>query len=252
MQQSSFVSGHSYTNLVRAFKPQASFPFGHTGGARGGSYSITYNASLMPFGNSIFGNPYLSSRLNQTAAPTGFSFDPTWTPTGTIAYTNNNKTVEPTGGIYYNCRSLKQIPASKSYFEVEIVFAVGSDELFIGNELNDNLDYYSAGTNNAAIFKAQNGYIYCDGTTVNTAWSNADILGIAIDWINHIVYFAVNNVYQNGDPSIPSGGCDWSAKVAGHNWWFFYFHQYLSGQTTLRTNALECSYSPPTGFIYIG
>lgn len=75
MQQSSFVSGHSYTNLVRAFKPQASFPFGHTGGARGGSYSISYFGNLMPFGVPLF-DSYRTIQPNAAGGGAAYLWNP--------------------------------------------------------------------------------------------------------------------------------------------------------------------------------
>jgi hypothetical protein len=243
MQQSSFVTGNSYTNLVRAFKPQASFPFGHTGGARGGSYSISYNANLITPGNSIFDSIYKNPSTGISGG-TPVTLDPNWNTPGVYNFTGGNLITGPCAGPYENVRATVSHTTLKRYWEV--------------TPSGSNIDYTRIGIQSSAWTNPSppnnathcvTYYCFAKETFCGThvTYGLADVIGIAWDIPNRLIWFRKNGTWINDNtPDSGLGGC---AVPGALDFYPCSFHGWTHVSHAFNFGATAFVDSLPAGFV---
>ncbi|WP_420811650.1 SPRY domain-containing protein [Marinobacterium stanieri] len=99
------------------------------------------------------------------------------------------------------------------------------------------------------VYYGQVGGYWCD-TTVTSGLATAgpgDVIGLAIDFDADTMWFSVNGVWQDGDPTGDTGGITISNYITGP--YLIVGCTYHSGESLqLNFGQAAYSYPPPTGF----
>jgi hypothetical protein len=118
------------------------------------------------------------------------------------------------------------------------------DSTYPGNDTTSVTFYYR--TSQTAYYVAYNVfYPNYSGTAPN---NTNDVIMVALDLINNIVYFGINNVWINGNPSTPTGGQPFTTN-GGQIWYPMLNFQYTNvAKFTGNFLSSNLTYSPPTGY----
>ena len=177
----------------------------------------------------------------------------TWNPSdksASIVLTNGNLTATQSGvSGPYGVRGTTSKTSGKYYFEVTVV-TIASLFPSIGvadatHVLTTNLgtvDAVSAGYRASGLLQANSGVT----GIAATALANNDVVGVAVDITNHLIYWAKNNTWQNSaNPSAGTGGIDYITTAA--------VFPAMScnadtGSVTVNLGATAFTYTAPSGF----
>jgi len=111
-------------------------------------------------------------------------------------------------GAWFNARSPFWITSGKHYFEVKIEACSGVAHMVLGVATQDAA-LNGVGSGDSEVWGYYNDGSKCNGSTTayGDSWtSTSDIIGVAIDYDNHKIWFSKNGVWQNsGDPEAGTG-----------------------------------------------
>ena len=133
------------------------------------------------------------------------------------------------------------VSQGKWYAEFKATTADGST-LGIGEGIPSG-GFLGGSTNDGVIF--HNGNFYTNGSGASTgydAWSDGDILGVALDLDNNKVYFHKNNTYMaSGNPAGNSGGEAITAAASTNSG----VYHFCAGDASSGTPAIQCNFGSP-------
>ena len=133
------------------------------------------------------------------------------------------------------------VSQGKWYAEFKATTADGST-LGIGEGIPSG-GFLGGSTNDGVIF--HNGNFYTNGSGASTgydAWSDDDILGVALDLDNNKVYFHKNNTYMaSGNPAGNSGGEAITAAASTNSG----VYHFCAGDASSGTPAIQCNFGSP-------
>ena len=181
-------------------------------------------------------------------AATAFTYS-TWNPsdkTSNITLSNGNLTVTTTATANQGIRGTLSRSSGKFYFEYtqgsSAANRVGIADATHVLTTGLGLDSVSSGYSTV-------GSIYY-ATSLNVAgvtYTTGDVIGVAVDITNGLIYYAKNNTWQSSaNPSAGTGGLAYVTAAAVFPAWGTLTANVTSG--TLNVGATAFSYTPPTGF----
>jgi surface protein len=162
-----------------------------------------------------------------------------------------------TGG---SVRSVSSHTFGKFYCEATVGSAVNdADALGIATIDQDlTSSHYIGETGNYSVGfyrEASSGRVYKNGASISTFpnYTNGDILSMAVDITNSLIWFRVNGGNWNNDPTAdPSTGTNGFeiSPVASSPIYACFFVEGSSSNFTMNFGATAYSYTPPTGFLH--
>ena len=181
---------------------------------------------------------------------------------------NGNLTVVTTAANFYGASATLGDSSGKYYWEVKLDT---STYQFVGVDYNPSESFrnnQSSGTAHSYLIYAGNGSIYNNGvvTSYGTAYSQGDIVGVAMDLDNSKLYFSKNGTWQNSaDPASGTGGFSLTANqtyfpvigdgasaygaTSSTNFGNGYFGTTaISSEGTNASNIGKFEYDVPTGY----
>ena len=194
--------------------------------------------------------PTLITRGAMSAFGFGFGGGPrnpsgTWNPLDLSNMVLSNGNLTATSGGTGGVRDTVSHSMGKYYFEVTATtassnYAIGVADSTWSETSNLGSDAHSAG------YRAS-GYLIANSQStalLNTSYTSGAVIGVAVDVGNHLIYWALNNVWQNSAvPSSGTGGIDYITTNAVLP---AYSQNFISGNVA-TLNAVF-TYSPPAGF----
>lgn len=163
-------------------------------------------------------------------------------------FSNNDQTVAGLGG-NFTSRSVAAVTSGKYYAEVRVdTFVAASNGINVGlmSALSSDTDHdigWETDGIGIALGAAANYYVTGSGNTGpgGGADEDGDVIMIAYDADNDLVYFGVNGSWIIGDPVAGTGGLDYSAQSANAQ----HLAVKLDGS---RQYSLTANYSLPEGY----
>jgi hypothetical protein len=173
----------------------------------------------------------------------------TWNPsdkTSAITLSNGNLTLTTTATANQGIRGTLSRSSGKFYFEytqgTSLANRVGIADSTHVLTAGLGLDSVSAGyATSGAIY-------YATSLSVSAAtYTAADVIGVAVDTTNGLIYYSKNGTWQNSaNPSSGTGGLAYVTTAAVFPAWGMLAATVNSG--TLNVGATAFSYPTPTGF----
>lgn len=171
-----------------------------------------------------------------------------WNPSdkgSAITLSNGDRDADGNGSMVV--RSVTSHSSGKYY--AETVDASGENLIGIANStLNvETINFLGEDANGAGYFGGDgNIYENSAGTAYGSAVSPGDIVQIAVDVTNQLLYFGINGTWQNSsDPGAGSGGYAFSISGAI---FLAASPDNIGGVDNLSTADADFTYAPPTGF----
>jgi len=168
-------------------------------------------------------------------------FNATIPSAGTLSDGNLTFTSAQGSSAYPGFYSTIAVSQGKWYAEFKATTADGST-LGIGDGVPIG-GFLGGSTNDGVIF--HNGNFYTNGSGASTgydAWSDDDILGVALDLDNNKVYFHKNNTYMaSGNPAGNSGGEAITAAASTNSG----VYHFCAGDASSGTPAIQCNFGSP-------
>ena len=187
---------------------------------------------------------------------TARTWDASWTTNignGTPVFTNGNRTVSATGGVYCCARATGSgFSAGKYYWEVPFTNRTGGATQAVGiirSGETPGSSFVGQALDNGYSFNFYDGHLYNAGDKglIGTAGLTSGTMMIAVDLTNLKIWFGYNGTWFNGDPSTNTGGYHISSGT--------YLPQCGSGYDTALTSCFDqsqLSYTIPSGFSVYG
>ena len=180
----------------------------------------------------------------------------TWNPsdkTSNVTLSNGNLTATSVVvSAQQAVRGTLSNSSGKYYFEVtDTTDTVSYSFIGVANS-NSSLSLDTAGVSdsNGAGYWAHDGTLYADTNSTRisgSTYATGDVISIAVDVTNHLIYWAKNGTWQNSaNPGLGTGGADYITTLPV----FPYYMLFVPNSTvvTLNTGATAFAYSIPSGF----
>lgn len=176
------------------------------------------------------------------------SFDPA-DIAATVTLADSDKTVQKTADNFFGARSIETFSTGKYYFE-GVGPTVVSGNIMLG-VAPDSFDASTTLVSNGAVtyYGQSPGYIWYAGAKASGygAVVSTDIMMIAVDVDNELMWIGRNGTWLNGDPAAGTGGFDLSTQISP---------PYCFAATIFyNTQEIQCNfgqtghtYTPPSGF----
>jgi hypothetical protein len=179
---------------------------------------------------------------------TAFTYS-TWNPsdmTSAITLSNGNLTLTTTATANQGIRGTLSRSSGKFYFEYTqlavATISVGIADATHAFTAGLGLDNVSSGYSTSGVI-----YYATSSSVVVATYTVGDVIGVAVDITNRLIYYAKNGIWQNGaNPSSGTGGLNYVTAAAVFPAWGMLAASVGSG--TLNVGAKAFSYTPPTGF----
>jgi hypothetical protein len=189
--------------------------------------------------------------------------DPAFTGSN-ITLSNGNRTVAYNASNFLGHSSFansRGMSSGKYYWEWVIDEHVSTSTAYvavgIGEGLNKHLDLSATGEA-ARTFSAKGTkhYIGSAGSAYGNTWINTDVIGIAVDFTNDAIWFAINGVWQNSATltEVQNGtttNAAWTGVLADRTWYPVVSvgdDTVNSGQVTARYDPIDFTNTVPSGF----
>jgi hypothetical protein len=179
---------------------------------------------------------------------TAFIFS-TWNPldmTSAITLSNGNLTLTMTATANQGIRGTLSRSSGKFYFEytqgAAATNSVGIADATHVLTTGLGLDNVSSGYSTAGVI-----YYNTTLSVFVATYTTGDVIGVAVNITNGLIYYAKNGIWQNGaNPSLGLGGLAYVTAAAVFPAWGTPTANVTSG--TVNVGAKAFSYTPPTGF----
>ena len=198
------------------------------------------------------------NRDSKTAGIAKVNLTPdTWDPDykGTnVTLSNGDLTMDITSGSWQSALSINTNSTGKFYFELDCIDIMNFTMVGVIKDGVDVRNTYLGVNIDGHAYYALDGNAYNNnsGASWGNTYTDADVIGVAVDLDNQAVYFAKNNVFQNS--SDPTSG---SSRTGVHT------KHYLTASTeykivasslsslndlTANFGASSFNYTPPDGY----
>lgn len=172
----------------------------------------------------------------------------TWNPSDkqTDIVLSFGNTVASISGSIGGVRSTTSKSSGKIYFEVVATSASEVCEIGIANSSAD-ITSFLGGDGNSVVYLSNGNIVFGgSGNSVNT-YTDGDVIGVAVDLPNHLVYFALNNAWQNSaNPASGAGGTNYLTSA---NPMFAAVVMSASGSESVTEKfGPSFTYTPPSGY----
>jgi hypothetical protein len=186
-----------------------------------------------------------------TRAPSGGAALPavTWSPTDKDAeasLSNGNLTVAQVGGDgIAQGRATRGASSGKVYWEIVVVAGGGETRISFADSSAPFTGLWDATAHGGGYIHNSAGTRYnsADNFTYATV-ADGNVVGVALDASNKKIWFAVQNVWQNGDPAAGTSGLNISAISTP----ILPAYGLVSGTSTAHFDSGSFTYTPPSGF----
>lgn len=178
----------------------------------------------------------------------------TWNPSDTsagISFSNGNLTAAANGSGNQGVRATSSRSSGKRYFEVKVNNDNGNSLIAIGAATSTWILSTNPGAaDSVSTSYANSGNLRADSGSTNisvSTYTSPNVIGIAIDITNHLIYWSLNGVYQNlANPALGIGGVDYITTSP------VFPLMFSSNNVTTVTGdfgATAFAFTPPVGFL---
>jgi len=166
-----------------------------------------------------------------------------------VTLADSDRTIVSAAANFLGARTIETFASGKYYCECTSP-AISSGNILVGFATSG---FGATGTaiTSATTYYAQIPGLYRSGTLVS-GWTQAvagDVIGIAIDVTNTLLWISINGVWQAGDPSAGTGGYDYSSYTTGAICFVGCMYANTE-QVEFNFGQVSPTYPAPTGFTY--
>ncbi|KKM27866.1 hypothetical protein LCGC14_1570430 [marine sediment metagenome] len=159
-------------------------------------------------------------------------------------------TDDASGSGYWGVRATEGKASGKPYFEIVCVLPWDFIRIGVAN-LSQSLSGYPGDSTNSWGYAASTGKKYYNGagTAYGNAWTDGDVIGVALDRDNGKIWFSINGVWQaSGDPAAGTN----PAYTGLSGTLYPMAGPYGSNGDSIHVDAVfalqDFQYTPPSGF----
>lgn len=172
-----------------------------------------------------------------------------------IALSGGDLIATATATSWKSVRALDGEPAGKWYFEVLISGASNNHMVGVGNASAPLSSYFASTADGFAFRSDGQKWTNAAQSSYGSAYTNGDVVGVAVDMDNGAIWFAINGTWQAGaSASEIEAGNTTNAAYTGLSGEFFpMYSPFDTGiGCTARFASVDWTQSAPTGFIAFG
>lgn len=166
-----------------------------------------------------------------------------------IALSNSNLTATATTTGWKSVRTTPPLTAGKWYVEIHADTIVGNVWTLVFGYMNSSApvnNFVGSSANSFGLQSGGSGYLGSGGAGTPPSFSQGTTVGMAVDVVNRLCWFAANNVWT-GNPTAGTGGCNLAGLGAG----ILFVAVSINDNTaaaTMATTTTAQQFSAPSGF----